>query len=158
MHSVDFVIIAVYFAIVLGIGVYLKRYSNTGEDFSCGARHHRLGRRAQLHLRQSGRARTDGVGGGLPTNMESSPRTIMVGCDSRMLFLGIVMMPFYYICKTHSVPGICNCALANPPAWSGALSFICMTILMSGINMYAMAVVMKVMLRLDIHLASGSHR
>ena len=38
MHTVDFVIIAVYFAIVLGIGVYLKRYSNTGEDFFMAGR------------------------------------------------------------------------------------------------------------------------
>src|ERR1039457_412230 len=38
VHTVDFAIIAVYFAIVLGIGVYLKRYSNTGEDFFMAGR------------------------------------------------------------------------------------------------------------------------
>ncbi len=70
-----------------------------------------------------------------------------------MLFLGIVMMPFYYISKTHSVPGYLQ--LRYGPAASGlsAVSFAVMTILMSGVNMYAMAVVMKVMLGWNIHFS-----
>ena len=70
-----------------------------------------------------------------------------------MLFLGIVMMPFYYISRTHSVPGYLQ--LRFGPAASGlsAISFAVMTILMSGVNMYAMAVVMKVMLGWNIHFS-----
>src|SRR5471030_1215903 len=70
-----------------------------------------------------------------------------------MLFLCIVMMPFYYISKTHSVPGYLQ--LRYGPAASGlsAISFALMTILMSGVNMYAMAVVMKVVLGWNIHFS-----
>ena len=76
-----------------------------------------------------------------------------IGAIPAMIFLGIVMMPFYYISKTHSVPGYLQ--LRYGPAASGlsAITFAVMTILMSGVNMYAMAVVMKVVLGWNIHFS-----
>ena len=70
-----------------------------------------------------------------------------------MLFLGIVMMPFYYISKTHSVPGYLKLRFGEPARALSAISFGFMTVLMSGINMYAMAMVMKVVLGWDIHFS-----
>jgi len=75
------------------------------------------------------------------------------GAIPAMLFLGVVMIPFYYICKTHSVPGYLQLRFGEPTRLMGALSFLSLTLLMSGINMYAMAVVMKVVLGWDIHLS-----
>src|SRR3989454_12379592 len=70
-----------------------------------------------------------------------------------MLFLGIVMMPFYYISKTHSVPGYLQLRYGKPTSALSALSFAFMTILMSGVNMYSMAVVMKVVLGWNFHFS-----
>jgi SSS family solute:Na+ symporter len=63
-----------------------------------------------------------------------------------MLFLGIVMMPFYYISKTHSVPGYLQLRFGEGARGLSAASFAGMTILMSGVNMYAMALVMQTVL------------
>src|ERR1700744_2238906 len=67
-----------------------------------------------------------------------------------MLFLGIVMMPFYYISKTHSVPGYLQLRFGEGARALSAISFGLMTILMSGVNMYAMAVVMQTILGWNI--------
>ena len=70
-----------------------------------------------------------------------------------MLFLGLVMMPFYYISKTYSVPGYLHLRFGNPARAFSAVSFAFMTILMSGINMYSMALVMKVVLGWDLNFS-----
>src|SRR5258708_49337 len=70
-----------------------------------------------------------------------------------MVFLGLVMMPFYYISRTHSVPGYLNLRYGRPTSGLSAISFALMTILMSGVNMYAMAVIMKVVLGWNIHFS-----
>jgi len=56
------------------------------------------------------------------------------------------MMPFYYISKTHSVPGYLQLRFGEGARGLSAASFAGMTILMSGVNMYAMAVVMRTVL------------
>jgi SSS family solute:Na+ symporter len=67
-----------------------------------------------------------------------------------MLFLGLVMMPFYYVSKTHSVPGYLDLRFGGASRSLAAISFATEMILMSGVNMFAMAVVMKVVLGWDI--------
>ncbi|MCL5020063.1 MAG: Na+/galactose cotransporter, partial [Bacteroidetes bacterium] len=57
-----------------------------------------------------------------------------------------VMMPFYYISKTHSVPGYLKLRYGESTSMLSAVSFAFMTVLMSGVNMFAMALVMKVIL------------
>ncbi|MBB5342056.1 sodium:solute symporter family transporter [Tunturibacter empetritectus] len=70
-----------------------------------------------------------------------------------MLFLGIAMMPFYYISKTHSVPGYLQLRFGEGARALSAISFGFMTVLMSGVNMYSMALVMKVVLGWDINFS-----
>jgi SSS family solute:Na+ symporter len=69
-----------------------------------------------------------------------------IGAIPAMLFLGLVMMPFYYVSKTHSVPGYLNLRYGEPARVLAAFSFALEMILMSGVNMFAMAVVMKIVL------------
>src|SRR5438034_639726 len=76
-----------------------------------------------------------------------------IGAIPAMVFLGIVMMPFYYISKTHSVPGYLQLRYGPAASALSAVTFAIMTILMSGVNMYAMAVVMKVVLGWDINFS-----
>jgi SSS family solute:Na+ symporter len=76
-----------------------------------------------------------------------------IGAIPAMLFLGIVMMPFYYISKTHSVPGYLHLRFGSAARGFSAVTFALMTTLMSGINMYSMALVMKVVLGWDINVS-----
>src|ERR1700689_2993883 len=76
-----------------------------------------------------------------------------VGAIPAMLFLGIIMMPFYYISRTHSVPGYLHLRYGDGTRALSAVCFALMTVLMSGVNMYAMAVVMKVVLGWDLNFS-----
>jgi solute:Na+ symporter, SSS family len=154
MHAVDFVIIAVYFVVVLAIGFYLKSYTRSGEDFFMAGR----GMSAWVAglsfiCANLGALELMGWAASAYQYGILAAHFYWYGAIPAMLFLGVVMMPFYYICKTHSVPGYLQLRFGEPTRLVGALSFIFLTVLMSGINMYAMAVVMKVMLGWDIHLS-----
>jgi SSS family solute:Na+ symporter len=70
-----------------------------------------------------------------------------------MLFLALVMMPFYYISKTHSVPGYLKLRFGEPARAVSAVSFGFMTVLMSGVNMFAMAKVLQIVLGWDINVS-----
>src|SRR5438105_3847144 len=76
-----------------------------------------------------------------------------IGAIPAMLFLALVMMPFYHICKTHSVPGYLKLRFGDGAQAISSISFAFMTVLMSGINMYAMAVVMRVVLGWDLNFS-----
>ena len=76
-----------------------------------------------------------------------------IGAIPAMLFLGMVMMPFYYVCKTHSVPGYLKLRYGQGASVVSAFSFAFMTVLMSGVNMFAMAEVMKVVLGWDLNFS-----
>jgi SSS family solute:Na+ symporter len=76
-----------------------------------------------------------------------------VGAIPAMLFLALVMMPFYYISKTHSVPGYLKLRFGEPARAVSAVSFAFMTVLMSGVNMFAMAKVMQIVLGWDINFS-----
>ena len=76
-----------------------------------------------------------------------------VGAIPAMLFLGMVMMPFYYVCKTHSVPGYLKLRYGQGSSTVAAVSFAFMTVLMSGVNMFAMAEVMKIVLGWDLNFS-----
>ena len=65
LNPVDIAIIAIYFAMVLGIGFYLKNHTKSGDDFFlAGPRNDGLGGGAEFRFRQPWRAGTDGLGGG----------------------------------------------------------------------------------------------
>src|SRR5437762_9677139 len=76
-----------------------------------------------------------------------------IGAIPAMLFLALVMMPFYYISKTHSVPGYLKLRFGEPSRAVSAVSFAFMTVLMSGVDMFAMAKVMQLVLGWDINVS-----
>src|SRR5207245_2057847 len=69
-----------------------------------------------------------------------------IGAIPAMLFLGIVMMPFYYISKTHSVPGYLTLRFGEASRALSAISFALMPVFMTAIYMYCMALVTAVVL------------
>src|ERR1700743_3511636 len=146
----DILVIAAYFIMVLGIGFYLKRFTTTGEDFFLAGRDMTAWIAGLSFVSANlGALELMGWAGAAYQYGILATHWYWIGAIPAMLFLGIVMMPFYYISKTHSVPGYLKLRFGEGARGLAAISFGFMTILMSGVNMYAMALVMKVILVCD---------
>src|SRR6478752_5879397 len=154
LHPVDLVIIALYFAMVLGIGFYLKRFTTTGEDFFLAGRD-MTAWVAGLSFVAANLGSLELMGWAASAYQYGILAThwYWIGAIPAMLFLGIVMMPFYYISRTHSVPGYLKLRFGEPARALSAVSFGLMTVMMSGINMYSMALVMRIILGWDINFS-----
>ena len=154
LGSVDALIVTLYFAMVIGIGFYLKRYATTGEDFFLAGRD-MSSWIAGLSFVAANLGALELMGWASAAYQYGILAThwYWVGAIPAMLFLGIVMMPFYYISKTHSVPGYLKLRFGEGARRLSAITFAAMTALMSGINMYSMELVMKVVLGWDIHFS-----
>jgi SSS family solute:Na+ symporter len=151
---VDLAIIAFYFALVLVIGFYLKRFANTGEDFFLAGREMTSWVAGLAFVSANlGSLELLGWAGSAYQYGIMAAHWYWVGAIPAMVFLGVVMMPFYYISKTHSVPGYLKLRYGSEASGLSAVTFAVMTIMMSGVNMYAMAVVMKVVLGWNINFS-----
>ncbi len=154
LRLLDIIVILVYFGMVIWIGFYLKGQSNTSEEFFMAGREMTAwiaglsfvsANLGSLELMGwAGSAYQYGI---LATNW------YWIGAIPAMLFLGLMMMPFYYVCKTHSVPGYLDLRFGGAARSVAAIAFALEMILMSGVNMFAMAVVMKVVLGWDINFS-----
>ncbi|MBV9124156.1 MAG: Na+/galactose cotransporter, partial [Planctomycetes bacterium] len=151
---VDLAIIVFYFLMVLGIGWYLSRQTKTGEDFFLAGRE-MTAWIAGLSFLSANLGSLELMGWAAAAYQYGILAThwYWIGAIPAMLFLGLVMMPFYYISKTHSVPGYLQLRYGEDSRALAAISFAFMTVLMSGINMFSMALVMKVVLGWDIHFS-----
>jgi len=154
LSTVDLVIIAIYFVVVLMIGYYLKGQAETGEDFFLAGRE-MTAWIAGLSFLSANLGSLELMGWAAAAYQYGllAAHWYWIGAIPAMLFLGIVMMPFYYISKTHSVPGYLKLRFGESSRALAAISFAFMTVLMSGINMYSMALVMKVVLGWDINFS-----
>jgi solute:Na+ symporter, SSS family len=154
LSPVDLAIVVFYFILVLAIGIYLRGRSNTGEDFFLAGRE-MTAWIAGLSFLSANLGALELMGWAAASYQYGilAAHWYWIGAIPAMLFLGIVMMPFYYISKTHSVPGYLQLRYGESSRALAAVSFAFMTVLMSGINMYSMALVMKVVLGWDIHFS-----
>ena len=154
LSAIDFVIIVFYFALVLAIGFYLKSRSNTGEDFFMAGREMTAWIAGLSFLSANlGSLELMGWAGAAYQYGILAAHWYWIGAIPAMLFLALVMMPFYYISKTHSVPGYLKLRFGEASRALSSISFAFMTVLMSGINMYSMALVLKIVLGWDINFS-----
>ncbi len=154
LSPVDFVIIVFYFALVLAIGFYLRSRANTGEDFFMAGREMTAWVAGLSFLSANlGALELMGWAGSAYQYGILATHWYWIGAIPAMLFLALVMMPFYYISKTHSVPGYLKLRFGESSRALSAISFAFMTVLMSGVNMFAMAKVMQIVLGWDINFS-----
>src|ERR1051325_3257988 len=154
LNWVDTLIIAIYFVAGLTVGFYLKERTHTGEDFFLAGRE-MTAWIAGLSFLAANLGSLELMGWAAASYQYGilSAHWYWIGAIPAMLFLALVMIPFYYISKTHSVPGYLKLLFGEPARALSAISFGFMTVLMSGINMYSMALVLKVVLGWDIHFS-----
>ncbi len=141
---IDWLIMLVYFAFVLGIGFALKRYMRTSNDFFLAGRaipawvcglafiSANLGAQEVMGMGASGAKY------GIVTS-----HFYWIGAIPAMCFLAIFMMPFYYGSKARSVPEYLRMRFDEKTRAVNAFSFAFMTVVSSGISMYAMALLIQ---------------
>jgi solute:Na+ symporter, SSS family len=154
LRTLDIAVIAIYFAMVLWIGFYLKGMSNTGEEFFMAGREMTAWIAGLSFVSANlGSLELMGWAGSAYQYGILATHWYWIGAIPAMLFLGLMMMPFYYVSKTHSVPGYLDLRYGGEARSVAAIAFATEMILMSGVNMFAMAVVMKVVLGWDLNFS-----
>src|SRR5260370_19124784 len=157
LAPVDVLILVLYFALVVFIGFYAKGKANTSEDFFLAGREMTAWIAGLSFVSANlGSLELMGWAGAAYQYGILATHWYWIGAIPAMLFLGMVMMPFYYISKTHSVPGYLTLLYREPSRLPAPVRLGIMTVLISGINRHSMALVMKVVLGRDIHLSLGA--
>ena len=106
LAPVDLAILLLYFAMVIFIGFYVKGSTNTSEQFFLAGREMSAWIAGLSFVSANlGSLELMGWAGAAYQYGILATHWYWIGAIPAMLFLGIVMMPFYYISKTHSVPG-----------------------------------------------------
>src|SRR5580658_7043222 len=154
LRPLDVAVVAIYFVMVIWIGFYLKQKANTSEEFFMAGREMTAWIAGLSFVSANlGSLELMGWAGSAYQYGILAAHWYWIGAIPAMLFLGMVMMPFYYVCKTHSVPGYLKLRYGEGARIVSAVSFAFMTVLMSGVNMFAMAEVMKVVLGWDLNFS-----
>lgn len=147
LGPIDYLIIGIYFVVVLLIGFYLKKYADTGEDFFMAGRK-MTAWIAGLSFISANLSSLETMGWSAMAYQYGmlGAHAYLIGAIPAILFLAMVMMPFYYICKTHSVPGYLKLRYGEASSGLAGISFAFMTILVSGASMFAMAKILHLLL------------
>jgi len=143
LQFVDWVIILFYFAFIIGMGFYLKKYTRNEEDFFLAGRRNSAWVAGLAFLSANlGALELLGMTGNTYKYGMYVAHFYWIGAIPAMLFLGIFMMPFYYSSRIKSVPGYLKLRFDEKTRVLNGFSFAIMTLLVSGINLYAMALVL----------------
>jgi SSS family solute:Na+ symporter len=155
LAAIDWTVIVLYFAFVLGIGAVLRRSTTTCDDFF------HAGRRmpawvcglaflsANLGAQEVIGMAASGAKYGIATS-----HFYWIGAIPAMVFVGLFMMPFYYGSRARSVPEYLRLRFDEKTRAFNALSFAAMTVFSSGISMYAMARLIQALHLFDTPVAA----
>jgi SSS family solute:Na+ symporter len=147
VNPFDYTILAIYFALVIAIGVIARRAIATSEDFLLSGRSlpawitglafisANLGAIEILGMA------ANGAQYGLPT-----VHFYWIGAVPAMVFLGLVMMPFYYGSRVRSVPEFLLRRFNPPTHLFNALTFALAAVLIAGVNLFALALVVNALI------------
>src|SRR6202044_3810871 len=147
LRWIDYLIILIYFVFVLGIGFVLKRFVKTSADFLLSGRSIPAWI-AGLAFMSANLGAQEVIGmaaSGAKYGMATS-HFYWVGAIPAMVFLAIFMMPFYYGSRARSVPEYLRLRFDEKTRAFNAISFSFMTVISSGISMYAMGLLLNLLL------------
>jgi solute:Na+ symporter, SSS family len=143
----DYFIIAVYFVFVLGIGAALRTKMRTSEDYFLSGRSLPSWITGLAFLGANlGALEIMGMGAGAAQYGIMQSHYYWIGAIPAMVFVALFMIPFYYASRVHSVPGFLKLRYNEATRGFNAILFAIFMILLSGINMYAMALVFQLLL------------
>ena len=144
---VDYLIIGIYFAVTLGIGFALRKRMKSSEDFFLSSRSLPSWVTGLAFVGANlGALEILGMGANAAQYGLMQAHFYWIGAIPAMIFVAIFMMPFYYGSKAHSVPGFLKMRYNEATRAFNAISFAVLTLLTSGINMFAAALVFSLLL------------
>src|SRR3982751_2508378 len=147
VNVVDYAIVLTYFAVVLGIGFAAKRYIRTSLDYFLSGRSLPAWITGLAFVSANlGATEILGMGANGAQYGVATVNYYWIGAVPAMVFLGIVMMPFYYGSKVRSVPEFLRLRFNNWTHLFNALSFAVAQVLIAGVNLYALALILKALL------------
>src|SRR3981189_3046486 len=150
LTTIDWVIMAVYFAFVLGIGAGLKRYMKTSADFFLAGRSIPAWVCGLAFISANlGAQEVIGMGASGAKYGIATSHFYWIGAIPAMVFVGVFMMPFYYGSRARSVPEYLKLRFDEKTRAFNAISFAVMTVFSSGISMYALAKLFQILHFLD---------
>jgi len=154
MNWLDYSILAIYFAVVLGIGFAARRSIKTSLDFFLSGRSMPAWVTGLAFVAANlGAIEILGMAANGAQYGIATVHFYWVGAIPAMVFLGIVMMPFYYGSKVRSVPEFLRRRFDNRAHLFNAITFAVASVLIAGVNLYAMAIVIKALLGWPVWLA-----
>src|SRR5262252_2343365 len=140
----------IYFGFVIGVGFALKRTTNTSREFFqagrsmpawiCGLAFLSANLGAQEVIGMAASGAKYGI---------ATSHFYWLGAVPAMVFLGVFMMPFYYGSRARSVPEYLKLRFDEKTRGFNAISFAFMTVVSSGISMYAMGLLLNLLLGWD---------
>src|SRR5438128_8136124 len=147
VNLLDYAIVAIYFVTVLGVGFAAKRYVKSSLDYFLSGRSLPAWITGLAFVSANlGATEILGMGANGAQYGVATVNYYWIGAVPAMVFLGLVMMPFYYVSKVRSVPEYLlqrfNTSSHKFNSWTFALG----TILIAGVNLYALALVLKFLL------------
>jgi solute:Na+ symporter, SSS family len=154
VSALDYTILALYFVVVLGIGLVARLAIKTDIDFFLSGRSLPAWITGLAFIAANlGALEILGMAANGAQYGVATVHFYWIGAVPAMVFLGLVMMPFYYGAKVRSVPEYLRLRFGEfAHAWNAA-SFAIATVLISGVNLFALALVLHLMLGWSITLA-----
>ena len=139
LATVDYLVLGLYFAFVLGIGWLLKKKVSTSEDFLTSGRSLPVWITSLAFIATNlGAQEVIGMCGSGAKYGIMQAHFYWVGALPAMLFVGLFMMPFYYGSRARSVPEYLKLRFDEKTRTFNAITFAVMTIFSSGVSMYAL--------------------
>jgi SSS family solute:Na+ symporter len=152
LGGIDYAILIVYFVFVLGIGFALRRFVRSSEDFFLSGRSIPtwIAGLAFLSANLGAQEVIGMAASGAKYGMMTS-HFYWIGAIPAMVFVGLFMMPFYYGSRARSVPEYLRLRFDEKTRGFNAITFAGMTVLSSGISMYALAKLLELVLGWNFH-------
>jgi SSS family solute:Na+ symporter len=146
-NALDYFIVAAYFVVVLGVGFVAKRYIKTSLDYFLSGRSLPAWITGLAFVSANlGATEILGMGANGAQYGIATVNYYWIGAVPAMVFLGLVMMPFYYGSKVRSVPEYLLKRFDSRSHLFNSVTFALATVLIAGVNLFALALVLKLLL------------
>jgi SSS family solute:Na+ symporter len=147
MAPVDYLLLVIYFAFVLSIGWLARRSVKSSYDFFLSGRSLPAWIAGLAFISANlGAIEILGFAANGAQYGLASVHYYWIGAIPAMVFLGIVMMPFYYGSKVRSVPEYLRLRYNRPTHLLNAVAFAASAVLIAGVNLYSLAIVLRALL------------
>jgi SSS family solute:Na+ symporter len=144
---IDYLLLALYFAFVRGIGWIVRRRVSTSEDFLTSGRSVPVWITSLAFIAANlGAQEVIGMCASGAKYGILTAHFYWIGAVPAMLFVGIFMMPFYYGSRARSVPEYLKLRFDEKTRGLNAITFAVMTVFSSGISMYALGILFQLVL------------